>query len=469
MKFFEEKKKAVSITLFFCAIIFVAWYAISNFGAVSGLFSMLLSVFSPIIIGFAIAYILNPILRLFEFKIYKKIPQKGLVRGLSIVSTYIVALGFIIAFLFLLVPELVDAITKFISNFDDYLNNTILFINDTINRFSSNATFTEYVNEEAVLDFFTKLFTESGDLINTILNYVKEYGLGLVDAVKNAILGIFISIYVLISKEKLQAQFKKFGNAMLSDKKCRRLGKYITLTSRTFSGYFVGKIIGSFIVFLLMWASLSLFGVEYALLVATIVSITDIIPIFGPIIGAIPSFFIIFVSNPTDAIIFVIILLLVQQLEGNVISPKILGEATGISSLTVIIAIVVMGEWFGFIGMIIGVPVFAVGITIVKEFIDTKLKQKGKSTDTADYYLHDSFIDANDEHEHVPIGKKIYLNIKKIVDKIIKKIKKKQNASDTKIVSDTKDTEQALDEYVEESDITSTEQEQEEEIHGNKS
>ncbi len=429
MKFIEEKKRMVSAILFICAIVFVAVYVIVNFTAVSAVFTYLTSVFSPVIIGFAIAYILNPILRLFEFKVYKKIPKKNVVRGLSIVSTYVVAIGFITAFLFLLIPQLIEAITEFVTNFDTYLTNTIDFINNTMNKFSSNSTFTEYVNEEAVSNFFVNLFTESGDIINTLLNYAKEYGMGLIDAVKNTVVGIFISIYVLISKEKLQAQVKKFASAVMPDKKRRRLGKYIMLTSRTFSGYFVGKIIGSCIVFVLMWTSMSIFGIEYALLVATIVSITDIIPVFGPIIGAIPSFFIIFVSNPTDALIFVVILLLIQQLEGNVISPKILGEATGISSLTVIIAIVVMGEWFGFVGMIIGVPVFAVGITVVKELIDTRLKRMDKSTDTADYYLKDSLADPHDEH--VPIGRRMFLNIKKIVIKIKDMIVKKKNVEQT--------------------------------------
>ncbi len=433
MKTPEQKRKGIIITLVTCAVIFVSLYTITNIGSLTGIFSSLLSVFSPILIGFAIAYILNPILRLFEFKIYKSIPKKSVVRGLSIISTYIVALALIAVFLLLLIPQLIDAIVRFVGNIDSYLNTTIDTINGFMNKFTSDSDAKEYVDAEAVNDFLVKFFSESGDLMTTILNYVKEYGMGLVNVVKNAIIGIFISIYVLISKEKLQAQAIKLSNAVMPDGRGRRLGKYVMLTHRTFSSYFVGKLIGSFIVFVLMLTALSVFGIEYALLVATIVSITDIIPVFGPIIGAIPSFFIIFVSHPSDAIIFVIILLLIQQLEGNVISPKILGEATGISSLAVIIAIVVMGEYFGFIGMIIGVPVFAVGITVGKEFIDTRLKKKGKSTDTADYYMKDAFVDPHDTH--VTMGRKVYLNIQKVIHFIrdkIKRLKKKENTQEKK-------------------------------------
>ncbi len=439
MRFFDENKKAMKMTLFICAIVFVVWYAITNFSAVSGLWSAVLKVLSPIIIGFAIAYILNPLLRLFEFKVYKKIPSKSVIRALSIVSTYVVALLFIAAFIFMLVPQLIDAIVMFVSNINTYLDNTIDFVNGIINKFSTSDTFKEYVNSKAVMEYVTKFFNESGNLMNTVLNYAMEYGMGLVTVVKNAILGIFISIYVFISKEKLQAQIKKFASAVFPESKNKTLGKYIMLTHRTFSSYFVGKLIGSLLVWLLMLTLLSICGVPYALLISTIVAITDIIPVFGPIIGAIPSFFIIFVVDPTKALIFVIVLLIVQQIEGNIISPKILGEATGISSLSVIVAIVVMGEYFGFIGMIIGVPVFAVCITVGKEWLDSRLKERGKSTDTDDYYLTDAFVDPHAEH-HVPIGRKMYLNIKKLVVGIMNKFKKSKEAEQTKQTEQTEQT-----------------------------
>ncbi len=422
MKTTEEKRRGIIITLVVCAIVFVVMFAVVNISAVSTVISSVLSVFSPIIIGFAIAYMLNPILRMFEFKVYKKIPKKNVIRGLSIFSTYMVAVLFVAAFLLLLIPSLIDAIVDLVSNFHTYVENTVAMINSIINKFSSNENFNEYVDEAALKKFIFEFFSASEGLFETVFGYVKEYGMGLVVGVKNVILGIFISIYVLLSKEKLQAQLRKLGKAVLSESRNQLIGKYINLAHRTFSSYFVGKIIGSLMVFVMVFLLMALFGVPYPLLVATIVAITDIIPVFGPIIGAIPSFFIIFVVDPIKAFIFVIILLVVQQIEGNIISPKILGDATGISSLSVIVAIIVMGAYFGFVGMLVGVPVFAVGTTVVKEIIDTRLRKKNLSTETADYYLKDAVADPYDEH--IPLGKKIFDNIVRLVKTVKEKLAK---------------------------------------------
>lgn len=425
MKITDNAKKGITVALVTCAIVFVVLFALVNIGAVSAVFSSVLSVFTPVIIGFAIAYILNPILRLFEFKIFKKVSKKSMLRGLSILCTYIVALLIVIAFFWLIIPSLIEAVMDLVSRYDEYISHTSDIINNVINWFMKSDSVAEYVNDAAIKDIISKFFSFSGDALDSVMKYIVEYGSGLFAGIKNTVIGIFISIYVLISKEKLQAQLRKFGAAVLSDTKQRRLGKYINLTHRNFSGYFVGKILGSCIVFVMIFSLMLVFGMPYPLLISTIIAVTDIIPVFGPFLGAIPSFFIIFIISPSKALLFVVFILLIQQIEGNIISPKILGEATGISSLSVIIAIIVMGDYFGIIGMIIGVPVFAVGITIVKELVETRLKKKGKSTDTADYYLKDSVIDPYDTHE--TISKRIFNNIEKGFSKIVAVFKNDKN------------------------------------------
>ncbi len=444
MKSVEEKRKVIILTLLCCAVVFVALFAIVNFGAVASIFSLLLSLFSPVLIGFAIAYILNPILRLFEFKVYKKIPKKSVNRALSIVSTYVVAILFIVMLLFLLIPSVVDAIVDLVTNYDGYIARTTALINQIINKFLEGETTREYVNEQAIINAISKFFTASGTVLETVMKYVTQYASGIVTGITNTVIGIFISIYVLISKEKLQAQVRKFMSAVLPDRKNRKLSKYLTLTYRTFSGFFVGKLIGSVIVFFLLFFLMLIFGVPYAPLVATIVAIMDIIPVFGPIIGAVPSFLIIFIRDPIKALIFLVLLVVVQQLEGNVISPKILGEATGISSLSVIIAIVVMGECFGFVGMIVGVPIFAVAITVIKELIDTQLKKKGKSIDTADYYMKDSAVDPHDTH--VPIGRKIANKVEELIGKLKNAIKKKPEQPEENDLPEPESEENGVDE-----------------------
>ena len=417
MKLSDNAKKAIVITLVCCAVIFVLLFAIVNMNSIWGVLASILAVFSPILIGFAIAYILNPLLRLFEFHIYKRVKKKSVLRGLSIVSTYLIALLCVIAFFWLIIPSLVSAVKDLITNYDTYIAKTSDILNEVITWFMNKESVSEYVNDAAIKNMIARFFSLSGSALDSIMKYVVEYGSGLFVGIKNTFLGIFISIYVLLSKEKLQAQFRKFGTAVFSDNRYRKMRKYISLTHRNFSGYFVGKFIGAIIVFCLMFALMLIFRMPYPLLISTIFAVTDFIPIFGPLLGAIPSFFIIFIIDPTKALIFLVIVLVVQQLEGNVITPKILGEATGISSLSVIIAIIIMGHYFGIIGMIIGVPLFAVGITIVKEIIDTKLRKKEKSTDTADYYLADSVVDPHEQHE--PFARRIFSNLSAIFLKFI--------------------------------------------------
>ncbi len=402
-----QPKKSLGAIGLICAITFVILYAVVNISVFAGIFSKILSVLTPIILGFALAYALNPILKFFEFKVFKKIKNKNLLRTLSLLMTYLAAFAVLTAFLLLVIPQLVDSVMNFIQNFDKHLTNTTA----TINSFLSNVMDkrTEVVNEEAILSAVRGLISKSGDLFGTVMEYVVQYGMGLIISIKNIVLAIFISIYALISKERLKAQVLKITTALCTHKGKRRFYRYVRLCHRTFGGFFLGKIIDSFIIGVITLVTLLIFRMPYALLVSTIVCITNIIPIFGPIIGAIPSFFIIFIVDPTKALIFLILILLIQQLDGNVIGPKILGNTTGISTLGVIVSIIIMGDFFGVIGMIIGVPIFAFVVALGKEFVDTKLRKKSLSADTADYYDSDSLVDPHEEHESV--SARIFKNI----------------------------------------------------------
>jgi len=414
MKFGDNSKKNMIIAAFVFAAIFTVTFVVVNLGTLWDAFSAVISVLSPILIGVAIAYILNPLLRFFEFKVFIKLKRKSLIRGLSILSTYISALILIAAFLWLLIPQIAESITDLISNYNSYVTSATDFINGILNElFSSGAS--KYVDETQIKEFVVNIFAESGNVLDAILDYVVEYGMGLFVGIKNTVLGIFISIYVLISKETLQAQVRKFGVAVFTESKSRKIGKYIALTHRTFSNFLVGKVLSSTLVGIITFIGMTIFGMPYALLISVIVGVTDIIPVFGPFIGAIPSFFIIFIVDPKKALIFAIMMVIIQQIEGNIITPKVLGESTGISSLAVIVSIIIMGEYFGFVGMIIGVPVFAVGINIVKELVDTKLKKKGKSTETSEYYLKDAMIDPDEVH--LTVGVRLAKNVVRIAKK----------------------------------------------------
>lgn len=429
MKFFENKRKGLTIALALGVVALVLFYVIVNVDSISGFFSSVIGVLTPIIIGAGLAYFLNPVLRFFEFKVFLKIRKKGLRRALSITCTLFVAAAFFAMLLWMFIPSLIDGAKDFIENYDDHMTKTANLINEFVQKIAPSDN--EYVSKEDINAAIRDFLKVSGSVFDFIKEKVIQYASGMFTGVANTVLGIFIAVYMLVSKERLLAQARKFGNAVLSDEYMDRVCKYVSITHKTFLGYFVGKVLGSLCVMFIMLALMTIFKMPYPFLISAIIGVTDIIPIFGPIIGAIPSFLIIFIVDPKKAILFLVLIIVVQQIEGNIISPKILGEKTGISSLSVIIAIIIMGEYFGIIGMIIGVPVFAVFITIVKELIETRLREKGKPIETAEYYHKDDVVDPH--KVRVPLVRRLYYKVEhKIFRKKKEKEKKNNNCSRTK-------------------------------------
>ena len=391
----KKMKSNVTVTALVCAITFLILYGLVNIHTISGLASSVLGVFTPILLGGAIAYMLNPLLKFFEYVVFKKMKNTNVIRGLSLLSTYVVALLAIVGFLFLLIPQLVESVADFIGKFDSYLANTAEFVNNAYSRLIGDGEYHEILHSEAIIKAFQEFLSTNEGLFDS----VKEIGLGFVNGIKNVVLAIFISIYVLISKERLKAQTKKLTTALFAEHTNYRFYRYLNLCHQTFSGFFIGKIIDSLIIGGITLLTLLIFRIPSPLLISTIICITNIIPVFGPFIGAIPSFFFIFIQDPIKALIFLVLILLIQQLDGNVIGPKILGNSTGLSSLGVIVSIVIMSSYFGIIGMILGVPIFAVLVTIVKEIIEDRLYEKSRPIDTADYYEKDSLVDPREKHE----------------------------------------------------------------------
>jgi predicted PurR-regulated permease PerM len=255
--------------------------------------------------------------------------------------------------------------------------------------------------ENAVSQLLTQLqeFATEGNLLEKTWALLLE----LFNSFKNLLLGIFIAFYFLASKEKRVAQFAKFRRAMFKEKTDKRIEEIIILTDKSFGGFIYGKILDSLVIGVLTFVLLAIFDVSpYNMLIATFVGITNVIPVFGPFIGAIPSFFVVLISNPDKAFLFLILILIIQQLDGNIIGPKILGDNTGISSLCVIVAIAICSAMWGIIGMVVGVPIFAMAIELVKRFLESRLAAKGEPTDTEYYYPDDAVgnaeIDVHYEH-----------------------------------------------------------------------
>ena len=232
---------------------------------------------------------------------------------------------------------------------------------------------------------------------------------GVIMAVKyvaNAFIGLLIMIYLLNYKERLFAITRKMINATCSQKRKASLYEFAGIVNETFIGFIVGRIIDSFIIGVLTYIVLKICAIPFALMLSVIVGVTNVIPFFGPFIGAVPSVFILLLENPIDALYFIIIIIVIQQLDGNVIGPKIVGNAIGIGSFWVLISVLIGGGLFGFPGMALGVPVFAVFYRYVNKMMTNNLKRKNKDTHTSYYYSLEAYGLDDDEVDLEPEQKK---------------------------------------------------------------
>lgn len=394
------------------ALIAFALFIIAFGDKFSSFTDAVVEIFTPVIIGMIIAYLCNPILNMYEYRVFRKMKKAGARRGISIACTLLTAIGVVVAIGFLIIPELISSISELIANYESYLDGLFDFINNIINSIFGSSDAKEYVN----LDILRDLLGGTEDLLQTILNFLTDnstadnivggtFGalMGIFNAVKNIVLGIFIAFYILISREKRTAQVRKFRRAFFSKKTNLKINEITKLTSRCFGGYLYGMLIDALIVGILSFVIFTIFEVSpYNILLASIIAMTNVIPVFGPFIGGIPTFLIVLISNPSKALLFIILILIIQQVDGNIIYPKITGDNTGVSSLCIIISIIIAGSLWGILGMIIGVPLFSVFVELVKRIIESKLLEKGESTDTVDYYPSNAINDAEREvyYEH---------------------------------------------------------------------
>ena len=360
------------------------------------------SVLSPLIIGGVIAYLCDPILELFEYRVFGRMKKGNLRRGLALLCTVITAFGIVALVFAMMIPQLVRSLTELFNNYESYLNSFLSWLQNILNSITANlhVEIVDISDVDKLMVFLEDAFGSAENAFSKVLAELQKFAddgnllektwsvlLELFNTFKNVFIGIFIAFYFLASKEKRAAQFRKFRKAMFSKKTDERIEEILTLTDKTFGGFIYGKILDSIVIGILTFVLLSIFEVSpYNLLIATFVGITNVIPVFGPFIGAIPTFFIVLISNPDKAFLFLLLILIIQQLDGNVIGPKILGDNCGVSSLCVIIAIAICSTLWGVMGMLIGVPIFAVTIELIKRMLERRLAAKGEPTDTLDYY-----------------------------------------------------------------------------------
>ena len=353
----------------------------SNIIAVRSAFAWFFSVFSPFVWGIAIAYMLNMPMRFFENHLFARFRRK---RTLSILATYLtfcLLLGVLVGSI---IPQLLDSVGVLIDNFSQYVRN----LNHLVSSVGQLLQLDEDLLDSLLLsyrDLANQFISYLRTILPQLLNATMQLGSGVI----SVFTAIIASVYMLSGKEKLLQQAKRMLYALLPGEKVRPVLRVAQLSDSVFSGFISGKIVDSAIIgaicFVFMSAMnicASLFGSEairmpYTLLISVIIGVTNVIPFFGPFIGAIPSVMIILMANPWGALWFTIFIIVLQQFDGNVLGPKILGDSTGLPAMWVLIAIIVFGGLFGFVGMLLGVPTVAVLYSLAGNYIEQRLSYKG--------------------------------------------------------------------------------------------
>ncbi len=407
------------LTAFFViAASILLFVAITNSQNIAAGINNLTNAVMPIIYGFVFAYIFCPIVTFFEKRVFGRIfPQKekqvseeygGLeifvknkpARVLSIIVAVLIFLLILVGIISAIVPQLDTTIKTLIANIPSYVDTVTGWVNSIFDSYPEiGAELTSLVNEAAsgIRNFLSlDILPQMGDYLGFLTNGI----MNLVGTVMNIVLGLVVSAYCLYSKELFAAQAKKVIYSVASVKHANGFIGAVRKIHHSFGNFITGTLIDSFIVGCITFVALTIFDIPFALLVSVIMGLTNIIPYFGPFIGAIPSAFLILMEDPLKSLIFIIIVLIIQNLNGNVISPKILGESMGLSSFWVIFAILAGQGLLGFWGMIIGIPVFAVIYSAVKTLIASRLKKKQLPSDSR-YYTD---IKCFDEESKTPVS-----------------------------------------------------------------
>ena len=406
----SEYKKTLIKTLIITSIVLLSILLIYGFisGNIQSFINSFWEIIAPITIGFIIAYLSNPLVSFFEKRIFKFISKSNIRRLVSILVTFaliILFIGFIFTMLF---PSLISTAKSFWETYIVDYESSIKGLANTINSLMDDFKISsdKHINPDDFLlwtktqfpwieDFasgdFSAILSSGGALvgpnIETILTYAVSFGSSVFVAIKNIVLGLFIAGYMLMAKERVKAYTRRLLNSFLKPKKVRAIIRLGKLLDRTFGGFIEGQLIDAGVVGIICYVVFSIFGIPIPHLLATIIAVTNVIPIFGPFIGGIPAAVLVLLTDPNKLILFIVLIIVIQQIDGNIICPHILGDRINISSLATIIAIITMGGLFGIFGMVIGVPVFAVVIHIINTHTMNALRKKGLETSLNHYYV----------------------------------------------------------------------------------
>ena len=376
------------------AILF--YMALNYIGLLGRAFGALVKILSPFIWGLVISYLLGPLARALQARVFDPITAKlyrknkrsngsALSRGLAVFCSEVVMLAVIAALVYLILPQLYSSLETIVINSPVYIDNATQWLTRILEDYPE------------IEDYATKALGDVNQFLtnwlqSTVLpelgNLLSNVGAGVyyvLMAIYNLVIGIIVSIYLLNNKETFKANAKRVLYTIFSVESTKKFLDGLAFADKTFMGFIKGKLLDSAIIGLICYIGCALLRMPYAMLISVIVGVTNIIPFFGPFIGAIPSALLVLLVDPLKCLIFIIFIIVLQQVDGNIIGPKVLGSSIGINGFWVMFSIILGAGIFGFWGMLLGVPVFVVIYTIINNNMDKKLKRSDLPWETADY------------------------------------------------------------------------------------
>lgn len=397
MKRLLENKHARLMFMIFIvgALLIIFNQIVGNYESFSEGVGTIKTIISPFIYGFVMAYLLSPIYNATVRGLYKLLGKyfKNKQRLFSFcklvasVVAVVCLIGAVAGLIALIVPQVIESLTGILKSLPQRLTQLSALFNDITSKMDNKrlamkmSEIYAQVQTNLIELAQTKLLPGMGTLVGQVSTQV----ILTLKTMMNVMIGVMACVYMLNSKERFQGQFKKVILATLPKEKAEAVFDFAKFTNRTFGGFINGKIIDSIIIGIICFILMKIFGFPYPILISAIIGITNVIPFFGPFIGAIPAAIIILLVSPMYSLYFLVLIFVLQQVDGNIIGPAILGNTTGIASFWVLFSIVIGGGLFGFIGMVLGVPVFAIIYYYFSRSINKRLEAKGLEFRTDSY------------------------------------------------------------------------------------
>ncbi len=390
MDIFKSKYFKWGLTAFLVVVASTLFYfLVFHLGSIVGLLSKLLKVLTSLVIGLVIAYLLHPIVNFFENKVYKKMKNKTKKRNLAIATTLAIVFIVLSTIISIIIPQLLTSIISLINNSDTYVNELSEIVKKVLSNGENAEKYSSMIN-----DFVISLKSNVLPFAQTSLTKISSGIIGAFTGFLNLLIGIVFAVYILANTSNFGAGIRKTLYAFFNVDKVNKFIDNVEHVNTIFLRFMVGKVTDSSIVCLCTFLFLLICRFPYAVLIAVIIGLTDLIPYFGPYIGTIPSALLLCVVDPLMALIFIAFIICLQQIDANLITPRIQSNATGLPSFWVLFAITLFGGFFGVIGLLIGVPCFTIIYEVVKNFISDRLEEKKLPVDTDYYENHELEIDS---------------------------------------------------------------------------